>query len=80
MKPHPIPNRRVCSECGLDWQLHPDKPRRRDCIKLLREAKRPWKAPRPWVYTFRHDIDNTWYTTYTATASSSLQDLHVRFT
>ena len=36
MRPHPIPNNQVCSECGLDWALHPESPRRRDCIELLK--------------------------------------------
>ena len=35
MKPHPIPDNQICSECGLGWSLHPDNARRRDCIDLL---------------------------------------------
>ena len=36
-KPKPVAERLVCSECDLDWHLHPENPRRRDCIELLKE-------------------------------------------
>ena len=35
-KPEAVPEALVCSECGLDWDLHPENPRRRDCIELLK--------------------------------------------
>ena len=35
-RPHAIPREMICSECGLDWDLHPEDARRRDCIKLLK--------------------------------------------
>ena len=48
MKPYPIPDRQICSECGLDWSLHPAKPRRRDCIALLLDEEYPHKKqPQP---------------------------------
>ena len=45
MKPHPIPENQVCSECGMDWSKHPDEPRRRDCIELLKAevASHGWR-------------------------------------
>jgi len=48
-KPQPIPESLVCSECGLDWSLHPDNPRRRDCIALL--VKNQDVQTIPWYST-----------------------------
>lgn len=47
-KPKPIPEALVCSECGLDWDLHPENPRRRDCIKLLQEHRERITTPQIW--------------------------------
>jgi hypothetical protein len=51
-KPHAIPESLVCSECGLAWSLHPKKPRRRDCIKLLKARVNTWTYP--VTYTYRY--------------------------
>lgn len=49
-KPQPIPKDMICSECGLDWDVHPKNPRRRDCIDLLKaRVPRPY-VPRPFHY------------------------------
>jgi len=72
-KPKPIPEALVCSECGLDWDLHPENPRRRDCIKLLQDHHSrvivPWTNPAHycnhghlncWIH---HD---NWWATYSS--------------
>lgn len=45
-KPKPIIESQICSECGLPWLVHPENPRRRDCIELLKAeiAAKTW----PW--------------------------------
>jgi hypothetical protein len=42
----------VCSECGLDWDLHPENPRRRDCIELLKNQ--PKLTEWPWRWTTQY--------------------------
>ncbi len=49
-RPEPVPEALICSECGLNWDLHPENPRRRDCIELL---KRPASVPTYW-YTHQY--------------------------
>lgn len=40
--PQPVVVRTVCSECGLDWDGHGDKPTFADCIRLLKaEVAKP---------------------------------------
>ena len=47
-RPQAVPEALICSECGLNWDLHPENPRRRDCIELL---KRPAPVSIPWYTT-----------------------------
>lgn len=51
MKPHPIAVTTVCSECGLGWELHGEKPTTADCIRLLKIelAKRPTTTMQPYI-------------------------------
>lgn len=51
MKPHPIPENQICSECGLSWYLHPENPRRRDCIRLLKVELLSRPIAPQWDYT-----------------------------
>lgn len=50
-KPYPVPERELCSECGLAWSDHPEGARRRDCIELLMgelviaQARQYWTTP-----------------------------------
>ncbi len=53
-KPKPVPEEVVCSECGLDWNLHPENPRRRDCIELLKEHHERIIAPPQVWYNWDH--------------------------
>lgn len=54
-KPKPVPEEVVCSECGLDWDLHPKNPRRRDCIELLRDHhERIIAPPRDWWSNYHY--------------------------
>ncbi len=41
--PKPVVVTTICSECGLAWEAHGDKPTTSDCIRLLKAelAKRP---------------------------------------
>ena len=59
-KPKPVAERLVCSECELDWNLHPENPRRRDCIELLKE---------------NHErIVGGWWSQFTSTHSNTFID------
>jgi hypothetical protein len=53
-KPVAVPKEMVCSECGLDWDLHPENPRRRDCIELLLEHGVTKYVPAPTVIWNTH--------------------------
>ena len=52
MKPQPVVVETVCSECGLDWDLHGDKPTLVDCIRLLRDELARRSAPSPVTITY----------------------------
>jgi hypothetical protein len=67
-KPEPVSVTTVCSECGLNWDLHGDDPTTDDCIRILKaelanarfkEAKvipmpYPVYPPRaPWAEPYR---------------------------
>jgi hypothetical protein len=47
--PQPVVVTTICSECGLAWESHGDKPTTSDCIRLLKIelAKRPVQ---PYIY------------------------------
>lgn len=45
--PKPKPLKIVCTECGMDWAAHGDKPTLADCVRLL---KAELAKPRPNVY------------------------------
>jgi hypothetical protein len=47
-KPVAVAKEMVCSECGLDWDLHPENPRRRDCIELLKPYVNYAPVPITW--------------------------------
>ena len=75
MKPYPISNNLVCSECGLGWSLHPDKPRRRDCIKLLKENIR--NRAYPYItYTNTYPVipKSPWWGTVTTVENTTFQN------
>ena len=55
-RPQAVPESVICSECGLDWDDHPDNPRRRDCIKLLVAALH---ARSMWSFTNTPDTDTS---------------------
>lgn len=44
--PKPIPTAHVCSECGLDWQRHGNKPTLAKCVELLRVEVARLKGPK----------------------------------
>lgn len=44
-KPHAIPLTLVCSECDLDWSLHPENPTKSDCIELLKSRREVCTLP-----------------------------------
>jgi len=48
--PKPVVVTTICSECGLAWDAHGEKPTTSDCIRLLKAelAKRP--TVQPYVY------------------------------
>lgn len=48
MKPQPVVVTTICSECGLAWEAHGDKPSTSDCIRLLKAEL----ARRPTVITY----------------------------
>jgi hypothetical protein len=53
--PKPVPVSQVCSECGLDWGLHGEKPTLDDCVRLLRAelATRPlWNNWPPYYVPY----------------------------
>ena len=55
-KPYPIPDKLVCSECGLAWNLHPEKAKLSDCVALLRKELADRIASSfQWSYT-----DSSW--------------------
>jgi len=66
MKPQPVVVTTICSECGLAWEAHGDKPTTSDCIRLLKTelAKRPAPItityPCVWTYPYYPQ----WYTQY----------------
>ena len=63
MKPHPVPKDLYCSECGLDWDDHPENPRRRDCIELLKARKmNVYPVTQPYVPYVRPWWGETWNT------------------
>lgn len=35
-RPRPITTERICSECELDWELHPSNATLSDCVRLLK--------------------------------------------
>ena len=64
-KPEPQPLNIVCSNCGLDWNRHGDKPTVEKCIELLkgdlarekaRTAPRPYPQPYPVPYPYPQPI------------------------
>jgi hypothetical protein len=81
-KPHAVPKELVCSECGEDWDKHPENPRRRDCIELLL-GKPPVTYTYPYQPTYYNspmiDPNPWWHTnsgdTTTATVWSTLDVL-----
>lgn len=53
--PKPVVVTTICSECGLAWEAHDDKPTTSDCIRLLKIelAKRPSGITiQPYVYPY----------------------------
>ncbi len=58
MKPQPVVVTTICSECGLAWEAHGDKPTTSDCIRLLKAelAKRPTVTVRPWIQPYPYPV------------------------
>lgn len=50
--PKPVPASTICSECGLPWQGHKDKPTLETCVRLLKAelARRPKTSTVVWPY------------------------------
>lgn len=44
MKPAPQPQYVVCTNCGLDWDKHGDKPTESKCVELLKAELATAKA------------------------------------
>jgi hypothetical protein len=40
-RPRPVTTERICSECDLDWELHPENPTLSDCVRLLKSYPHP---------------------------------------
>jgi hypothetical protein len=83
-KPQPRVTARVCSLCGLEWELHGTKPTTETCIELLlaevrslnaqlavRPYARPYPVPRPYpVYPRPWPISPYWQTTWSNTSGT----------
>lgn len=65
MKPKPVVTATICSECGLDWDLHGENPTQSDCIRLLKTelAMRPTTITYP-VYPYIQPYKPYWWHTY----------------
>lgn len=68
--PEPVPERLICSVCGLDWRTHPERATLLDCIALLRaRVYRPFPNVVPYPMTpFRPSP--YWYTSTTLVAAT----------
>jgi hypothetical protein len=76
--PQPVVVSTICSMCGLDWQLHGEKPTTEDCIRLLKAelANRPPTVitiPTVYPYPVYPNPTPYWYTTYN---DNTLNDGH----
>ena len=70
MKPKPVVVETICSECGMDWDLHGENPTTSDCIRLLRAelAIRPRSITiQPYVQPYSPAIYPWWGQTYCGT-------------
>ena len=57
--PKPVVVTTICSECGLAWESHGDKPTTSDCIRLLKSEL--VKRPAPMVITYPTYPAYPWY-------------------
>jgi hypothetical protein len=74
-KPEPIVVSTICSQCGLNWDLHGDNPSLLDCIRLLKaEIAKPCQH---WTWSYPATVSPLGPVTNTPWITNTYDDGHV---